>query len=164
MFNLEECMNNEFLRPRENSCKWFNNFGVMRRKVYIVMKGKYKILSKMNWANRFRPYKTKQEKTKMWWRMMGVKQELNRFKIPRMRFDILISIMNRFRLSQRVWWVESNKYDTIHIWIDSIDLWYSSHEVRDQHVFFNSLWIDSRFFDTIHLKSESNYACFKKFS
>jgi len=29
VFNLEEYMNNEFLRPRENSCKWFNEFGVV---------------------------------------------------------------------------------------------------------------------------------------
>ena len=152
MFNLEECMNNEFLRPRENSCKWFNNFGVMRRKVYIVMKGKYKILSKMNWANRFRPYKTKQEKRKMWWRMMRVKQELNRFKIPRMRFNMI-----------------HFNHESIQIKSESLmsrikQIWYDSHEVREQHVFFKSLWIDSRFFDTIHLKSKSSYACFKKFS
>jgi len=34
VFNLEEFMNNEFLRPKENRCKWFNNVGVMREWVY----------------------------------------------------------------------------------------------------------------------------------
>ena len=53
MFNLEECINNEFLRPRENRCKWFNKFGVMRKCVYIEKDGKCKISSKNNRVNRF---------------------------------------------------------------------------------------------------------------
>jgi len=32
VFILEECMNNEFLRHKENKCKWFNVLGVMRNK------------------------------------------------------------------------------------------------------------------------------------
>jgi len=27
VFNLEECMSSDFLRPRENRCKWFKYFG-----------------------------------------------------------------------------------------------------------------------------------------
>jgi len=53
MFNLEEFMNNEFLRPRENRCKWFNNLGVMREWVYIVNECKCKFSSKNNYLNRF---------------------------------------------------------------------------------------------------------------
>ena len=66
MFNLEECMNNEFLRPRENSCKGFNEFGVMRRTIYIVRGDKTQFSHKMNrlnrfteWLNRFRQQKNK---------------------------------------------------------------------------------------------------------
>ena len=35
MLNLEEFMFNEFLRPRENICKWFNELWVVWRGVYI---------------------------------------------------------------------------------------------------------------------------------
>jgi len=53
MFNLEECMNNEFLRPRENRCKWFNCLGVVRRSVYIVKGEKTQFSHKINRLNRF---------------------------------------------------------------------------------------------------------------
>jgi len=53
MFNLEEFMDKEFLRPRENRCKWFNDFRVMRRRVYIVKEGKAKFRTKNNSMNRF---------------------------------------------------------------------------------------------------------------
>jgi len=53
MFNLEECMNNEFLRPRENSCKWFNNFEVMRRRQYVREGRKAKFSHKNNCMNWF---------------------------------------------------------------------------------------------------------------
>ena len=53
MFNLEEFMNKEFLRHRENSCKWFNGLGGGRRWVYIVREGKCKISYKNNYMNRF---------------------------------------------------------------------------------------------------------------
>ena len=66
MLNLEECMNNEFLRPRENRCKWFNNLGVMRKWVYIEKKGKCKFSAKNNWVNWFRPLKDKAEKNEDW--------------------------------------------------------------------------------------------------
>ena len=74
MFNLEECMNNEFLRPRENRCKWFNILGVMREWVYIEKKGKCKFLAKNNsvnwfskWVNRFKPLKDKAAKNEDWY-------------------------------------------------------------------------------------------------
>jgi len=53
VFNLEGCMNNEFLRPIENRCKWFNALGVMRKCVYIEKGGKCKIAAKNNIVNRF---------------------------------------------------------------------------------------------------------------
>ena len=68
MFNHEEFLNNEFLRPRENRCKWFNILGVMREWVYIENKGKCKFSCKNNyvnrfikWVNRFRQQKCKSE-------------------------------------------------------------------------------------------------------
>jgi len=54
VFNLEEFMNSEFLRPRENSCKWFIDSRVMRRIIYIVRGDKTKILHKINIVNRFK--------------------------------------------------------------------------------------------------------------
>jgi hypothetical protein len=53
MFNLEEFMNYEFLRPRENRCKWFNTLDVMKKWVYIEGSGKCKISHKNNIVNRF---------------------------------------------------------------------------------------------------------------
>jgi len=53
VFNIEECMNNEFLRPRENSCKWFNNFEVVERSVYIVKGENTQFSHKINRLNRF---------------------------------------------------------------------------------------------------------------
>ena len=71
MFNLEECMSNEFLKPRENRCKWFNKFGVEGKGVYIV-KGKKTQFSyqnnRLNWfikcLNQFRQLKTEQRTKK----------------------------------------------------------------------------------------------------
>jgi len=53
VFNLEEFIDKEFLRPIEDRCKWFNNLGVVGRRVYIVKEGKYKILNQNNIMNRF---------------------------------------------------------------------------------------------------------------
>jgi len=58
-------------------------------------------------------------------------------KYPEWKLIRFIFIMNRFRLSQRVWWNDPDIYDTINSWIDSI------------------------FCDTIHMKLESNMLCFK---
>jgi len=80
VFNLEEYMNNEFLRPRENSCKWFNEFGVVRIRQYIREGRKAKFSHKNNCMNRFKPYKKKWTKGKIWWRMIRVKWWLKRLK------------------------------------------------------------------------------------
>jgi hypothetical protein len=88
LFNLEEFMNNEFLRPRENICKWFNTFGVMWMWEYIEKEEKCKFLFRNNYLNRFikslnqsRQFKTRLEKRKMIWWLIRILQALNRFKI-----------------------------------------------------------------------------------
>jgi len=109
-------MNNEFLRPRENSCKWFNKMRVMRRRLFIERGDKTKFSQKSNWVNRFsnlmnrfKPYKTKQEGEKNRCKMERVKRYLNRLKMPRRRLIQFIKRMNRFRQGQRDWWIDSNR-------------------------------------------------------
>ena len=72
MFNLEEYMNNEFLRPTENSCKWFNALEVMRMILFIERgdktqnSHKTKWVNRFNyWVNRFKPYKTNKKERKL---------------------------------------------------------------------------------------------------
>jgi len=116
-------MNNEFLRPRENRCKWLNNLGVMREWVYIVNEDRCKFSSKNNYLsrftksmNRFRQHKYTPEEQ---WRLMRFRQKLNRFKFPRMKIDTVQIKMNRFNASQRVLWYASYLNDSIQEWIDS---------------------------------------------
>ena len=87
MFNLEEFMCNEFLRPIENSCKWFNILEVMRRGAYIVRDGKSKISNKNNnmnqfnkRVNRFKPLYDILGKTRVLWRLIRIRIKLYRFK------------------------------------------------------------------------------------
>ena len=109
MFNLEEYMNNEFLRPRENRCKWFNTFGDVKRSVYIVKGEKTQLSHKINRLNRFRQQKTDQRS---------------------MKDDTIQNIIDRFKWTQDEDWHDSNFLwidsrqvrefcETIHTWIDS---------------------------------------------
>jgi len=127
VFNLEECMNNEFLRPRENSCKWFNNLGVMRRRLFIEKGDKTKFSYKNNWVNRFKPYKTKHEKGKMRWRMIRVKWKMKRLKRPRKLIDTIHILHESIQTKSEILSIHV-KYDTIHNWIDSRLYWYDSWE------------------------------------
>jgi len=105
VFNLEEFMCNEFLRPRENSCKLFNNLEVMRRGTGIVRRNKAKISHKINMVNRFRQQKTIQK------RMKDDTIQCIRESIPvspGWRMLRFILQMNRFSASQRVLWDDSN--------------------------------------------------------
>jgi len=138
-------MNNEFLRPRENSCKWFNVLGVMRKCVYIEKGGKCKISAKNNWVNRFtycvNRFKQLNDKPDEQWRLIRIRHKLNRFKSPQMKIDTIQTLMNRFNQSQRVLWFDSKtfesiqarkrwKIDVVNIWIDSQILWIDSHVNR----------------------------------
>jgi len=135
VINLEECMNNEFLRPRENRCKWFNKFVNVWRRLYIVRVDKSKISHKNNlvnrftkWVNRFRQQKTTQECMKYetlqwisesiqvspWWRMI--------------RFNLQ---MNRFSASQRVWWDDS-------YWNEPLQVWYDSRSCESIHLYLET--------------------------
>jgi len=58
--------------------------------------------------------------------MMCINQVLKRFKMSKMKIDTIQFILNRFTLSQKVWWYDSDIYDTIHIWIDSKKMWNDS--------------------------------------
>jgi len=65
-------------------------------------------------------------------------------------------------------WYDLAVCESIHIWYDSTVcmfqetvnrfkiLWNDSFDVREQYSFFKRLWINSEFYETIHLKSESN--------
>ena len=108
-------MSNEFLRPRENRCKWFNDLRVMRRRLFIERGNKTKFSHKSNWVNgftnlmnRFNPYKTNQEGEKNRSKMERVKRYLNRLKMPRRRLIWFIKRMNRFRQGRRDWWIDSS--------------------------------------------------------
>jgi len=140
VFNLEECMNNECLTPRENSCKWFNELWVMRRRLYIVRWSKTKFLHENNivnrftkWVNRFIQQKTTQKCMKdetiqctcelihvnPGWRLIrfnllliqfGVSQ---RVLVSRFKCESIQEVVNGFIWSQRLGWIDSVYYESI---------------------------------------------------
>ena len=76
-------MNNEFLRPRENRCKWFNILGVMRKWVYIQRSGKCKISHKTTkWIDSLNVWIDPDIKIQArdLWRLIWFIVNLNRFK------------------------------------------------------------------------------------
>ena len=124
LFNLEECMNNEFLRPRENRCKWFNNLGVMRRSVYIYLGGRCKNSAKSNIVNQFRNQEEKPDG--LWW-LIWSRHNLNRFKMPRMNIETIQANLTRFKMSwndspqvRDFGWYDSGKSESIQILRKSI--------------------------------------------
>jgi len=128
-------MNNEFLRPRENRCKWFNKFVNVWKRLYIVRGDKRKISHKNNLVNRyrFRQQKTTQECMKdekiqcmsesvqvsPGWRMIRFNLQMNRFsevrefcetiqtEMNRFKCDTIQEVVNRFFCSQRFRWIDS---------------------------------------------------------
>ena len=93
-------MNNEFLRPRENICKWFNTFGDVERSVYIAKGEKTQFSHKINRLNRFTKclnWFRQQNQTREVWRMIQFKTKLSRFK----------------------WTQDEDWYDSNFLWIDS---------------------------------------------
>ena len=135
-------MNNEFLRFRENRCKWFNNLEVEKKSVYVVKGEKTQFSHKNNILNRFmylvnrfrhqEGYAQTQERYENWCKSRDIWNDSSR---PH-------GWMNRFRESQRVWWYDSRTNETIQTWIDSYAMWINS-------------WIDSfrvrDFFETIQI-------------
>jgi len=110
-------MSNEFLRPRENRCKWFNTFEVVRRVQYIGAKGKAKFSHKMNCVNRFtyylnwfKPYKTRENYDEEW----NVSSDNWVDSNSPEGFD---TIQNKFELIQTM--LESLMSRFTEIWIDS---------------------------------------------
>ena len=143
-------MSYEFLRPRENRCKWFNEFGVMRRRIFIERGDKTKFSHKHNrlnrftkWMNRFRQQKDRQKKYEGWYDSRRIWVDSS---VPRWRLNRFNLRMNRFNESQRVMWDDSSIKDTMYAWIDSDRSWIDSHEVRN---FSESIQIVMRRFKLI---------------
>ena len=141
-------MCNEILRPRENSCKWFNILRVMRRRLYIVRSEKSKFSHKNNmvnrftkWVNRFRQEKYKTTSHEEWHDSVHMWIDSSE---PSMKNDVIQpffesiqckseSFMIRFIL----WWINSHvirlkKVVNRFIWSQRL------HMIR-----FNVWWIDS---------------------
>jgi len=144
-------MNNEFLRPRENSCKWFNKLGVVRRRLFIERGDKTKFSHKSNWVNRstnlmnrFKPYKTKQEGEKNGCKMERVKRYLNRLKMPRRGLIRFIHRINWFRQGQRNWWIDSNrKWNDSHLNRFTLKMLQIIRNPRAAYQILTYTWIDS---------------------
>jgi len=126
-------MCNEFLRPRENNWKWFNDLGVMRRRLFIEKGDKTEFSHKNNivnrftkWVNRFRQQKTTQKcmKDEMIKCMCESIQVSPGWRL--IRFNLLL---NWFSVSQRVLvrrfklkWVDSSVNRFRKMWIDSSEV------------------------------------------
>ena len=99
-------MNNEFLRRRENSCKWCDELGVMRRILFIEKGDKNEFSHQNNivnrftkWMNRFRQQKTTQKCMKD----ETIKYMCESIQVnPGWRLIRFNLLLNRFSLSQRV--------------------------------------------------------------
>jgi len=103
VFNLEECMNNEFLRARENRCKWFNVLRVMKGRLYIERSGKTKFLHKIKRVNRFTKWVN-------WFRQQKTTQEC-------MKDETIQCICESIQVSPDEEW-----YDSTILWIDLVEV------------------------------------------
>jgi len=112
-------MSNEFLRPRENSCKWFNIFGDVERSVYIVKGEKTQFSHNFKRFNRFTKCLNQFREQKDIQRSMKDDTIQSIFEsiqmYPEWRLIRFKLCMNRFNASQNVLWDDSNR----HTWIDS---------------------------------------------
>ena len=140
-------MSNEFLRPRENRCKWFNTFGVMRRRLFIERGDKTKFLHKNNrlnrftkCMNRFRQQEDRPEKYEGWYDSGYIWVDSS---VPRWRLIRFKLCVNRFNAIQRVLWDDSSKKETMHRWIDSD---------CDESIQTDSKWILTIFQTTQYIK------------
>ena len=132
-------MNNEFLRPRENRSKWFNNFGVTRRKVYIVRSDKIKYSHKNNivnrftkWVNRFRQQKYKPKIHEEWYDWVQVWIDSCE---PRMKNDVIQPIVELIQCKSE------ESYDAIQTVMNRFKLWWiDSHMIRLKKVVNRSIW------------------------
>jgi len=139
-------MCNEILRPRENSCKWFNILRVMRRRLYIVRSEKSKFSHKNNmvnrftkWVNRFRQEKYKTTSHEEWHDSVHMWIDSSE---PSMKNDVIQPFLNLFSASQRVLWYDSYCDESIHMWYDSKKWWIVSFEVRD-FIWYGSMYDES---------------------
>ena len=150
-------MNNEFLRPRENSFKWFNNFGVKRKRQYIGKASKAKFLHKSNCVNRF------------------IKQ-LNRFRHQndkpghKERLLRLMQVMRNVKLFELLWWrsesiqdyFESIQRESESLMIRLKNEWYDSNmnqfiNIMNRFISSHRLkWDDSDKVETIHADKRHN--------
>jgi len=128
-------MNNEFLRPRENGCKWFNHFGAMRRRLFIERGDKTKFSHKnnrLNWftkcLNRFRQQKDRPEN---------------------MKDDMIQDIFELIQVYPDEDWFDSN-----FVWIDSMQVREFCETIQAKKIWciHESIQIDV---ESIHMKSET---------
>ena len=144
-------MSNKFLRPRENRCKWFNNFGKEERSVYIVRDEKTQFSHKFNklnrftkCLNRFRQQKDRPEKYEGWYDSNHIWVDSS---VPRMKIDTIQtsyeSIQDKLENFVRRF---KNRKETMHTWIDSNRC--ESIHMKSETLLnrFRLWWVDSNWF------------------
>jgi len=89
VFNLEEFMNKEFLRPRANSCKWFNKFWWCEEESIYRKWGQVQFFMWKQLSESIQCFiesiQTSETLYNRSWRLIRFKQWQNPFKISRMK-------------------------------------------------------------------------------
>jgi hypothetical protein len=158
MFNLEEFMCNEFLRPKENSCKWFNNLGVMRMGVYIVKKGKCKILNKTTaWINSTNEWIDSNHYMTNW-------EDQESYEVwCTSEYVWIDSNCPGWRLIWfKIWWIDSGKVRDI-LWYDSLNIETTQSEsiqtsMKRFKLCSKLFGVDSSIFESIHAEETKDLA------
>jgi len=121
-------MSNEFLRPRENRCKWFHEFEKEERSVYKVRGEKTQFSHKINKLNRFtkclnwfKQQKNRPEKYEAWYDSDHIWVGSS---VPRMKIDTIQtsyeSIQNRSESFVRRFKIEKRRciHESIQIYVN----------------------------------------------
>jgi len=112
----------EFLRPRENICKWFNELWVTRWRVYIVRRKIAQFSHKNNrvnrltkWVNRFRQQKDNLKLHQGWndslfmWINSSESIQMNRFKACQIvLWDVSNKKVDSYVIRFREFWMDSS--------------------------------------------------------
>ena len=128
-------MCNDFLRPRENSWKWFNVLGVVRRRLYILRGDKSAFSHKNNmvnrftkWVNRFREHKNKLKTHEGWYYLVHWWIDSRK---PRMKYDAIQPFVKSIQCKTKTfmirfkWWLIDSHVMRFRKW------WIISSGVRD---------------------------------
>jgi len=90
-------MSNEFLRPRENRCKWINTLKKRRRSVYIVRVKRQNFRTKNNWI----------ESIHLLIESIQTVERLNPGKGKYMKIDASQEMYETIQASQKDVWIDS---------------------------------------------------------